>query len=342
MKHYRFPTIIAICMAVLLSSCSSDDEGGSNFPASIFQTIQAEWYAPDAARYMKFEYMYMSGEVYQNLSTFPEIAESFSGQWLYARDGGVLDLNIMYYNSLKAGSENYYVLQCDDTTLKIRHAALGLTFDYYKIVESYKARIGDRIDIAYVKNHSDFSSATYTTTNAGIADVDSDGRITVKGGGQAFVTVTSSAGSVIVKVNSGQRIDSYSAEISETIDQVIARHGEPDQIVNSVTGSPAIVYRTAPKIMDSAVDRTAYVYDADTREVTYLEVHYSLEGEQWFQYDENYLKSDFYLYLNHEDKYAPNPNAVENHYYISVINLGAGNSGFIIYNQDYISKHGHF
>jgi len=341
MKHYRITAVIAVCLAVLLSSCSSDDEGGSNFPATVSQYIQAEWYSPDAERYLNFEFMYVTGVVYQNISAIPETAETFSGQWSYS-NGGVLVMYVAYDKSLIGKTEGYYVLQCDDITLKMRHASLGLTLDYYKIVESYNARIGDRIDIAYVKNHSDFSSATYTTTNAGIADVDSDGRITVKGGGQAFVTVTSSAGSVIVKVNSGQRIDSYSAEISETIDQVIARHGEPDQIVNSVTGSPAIVYRTAPKIIDSAVDRTAYVYDADTREVTYLEVHYSLEGEQWFQYDENYLKSDFYLYLNHEDKYAPNPNAVENHYYISVINLGAGNSGFIIYNQDYISKHGHF
>ncbi len=333
MKHYRFPTIIAVCMAVLLSSCSSDDEGGSNFPASIFQTIQAEWYAPDAARYMKFEYMYMSGEVYQNLSTFPEIAESFSGQWLYARDGGVLDLNIMYYNSLKAGSENYYVLQCDDTTLKIRHAALGLTFDYYKIVESYKARIGDRIDIAYVKNHSDFSSATYTTTNAGIADVDSDGRITVKGGGQAFVTVTSSAGSVVVKVDGGQHVDSYTAEIAETIDQIIARHGEPDRTITNTSGTMSILYQTPEKVIDSAVSMMAYTYYPETRKIRQEEIVFLPEAIKWFQRDVDYLKRNFYLYLNNEGVYAPSQNLFENHFFIMVMETSTAN-GFIIRNLD--------
>jgi len=75
--------------------------------------------------------------------------------------------------------------------------------------------------------------------------------------------------------------------------------------------------------------------------VTYLEVHYLSEAAQWFLNDESYLKNEFYLYLNHEDKYAPNPNAVENHFYISVIKRASG-SGFIIYNQDYIRQHGHF
>ena len=341
MKHYRIKAVIAVCLAVLLSSCSSDDEGGSNFPATISQYIQAEWYSPDAARYLNIEFRNVAGDVYQNMSTIPETSETFSGRWFYS-NGGVLDMEIIYDKSLVSGSETYYVLQCDERTLKMRHTALGLTLDFYKIVESYNARIGDRIDIAYVKNHSDFSSATYASTNTDIADVDADGRITVKGGGIAFITVSSSAGKVVVKVDSGQRMDSYTAEISETIDQVIARHGEPDMNFTSVTGSPGIGYTTAPKVIDSAAGTIGYVYDADTREVTYLEVHYLSEAAQWFQNDENYLKSDFYLFLNHEDKYAANPNAVDNHYYISVINRGAGNNGFIIYNLDYIFKHGHF
>lgn len=340
MKHYRITTVIAVCLAVLLSSCSSDDNGGSNYPASISQTIQAEWYSPDAERYMNFEFMYVAGVVYQDMSTFPETAESFSGRWLYSK-GGVLSMDITYDKSLLSIDEAYYVLQCDDITLKMRHTSLGMTLDYYKIVESYKGRIGDRFDIRYVKDHSDFASATYTTSNADIADVDSDGRVTVKGGGLAFITVTSSASKVVVKVDGGQRIDSYIAEIAETIDQVIARHGEPDKTATDETGSLVIIYNTAPKVIDSAVSMVAYVYDANTREVTYMEVQYSSAANQWFQNDEEYLIREFYPYLNDEEFYAPSQILSENHYYIRVVKSVTVN-GFAIYNHDYYAKYNHY
>lgn len=340
MKHYRITTVIAVCLAVLLSSCSSDDEGSSSFPASISQTIQAEWYSPDAERYMNFEFMHVEGVVYQNISTFPETAETFSGLWGYTR-GGVLSMDITYDKSLVGGTESYYVLQCDDITLKMRHTSLGLTLDYYKIVESYKGRIGDHFDIGYVKNHPDFASATYTTSNADIADVDSNGRVTVKGGGLAFITVTSSAGKVVVKVDGGQRIDSYTAEIAETIDQVLARHGEPDKTATDETGSLVIIYNTAPKVIDSAVSMVAYVYDANTREVTYMEVIYSSVANQWFQNDEEYLIREFYPYLNTEETYAPSQILSENHYFISVVKTATAN-GLLIYNSDYLNIHHHY
>ena len=340
MKHYRITTILAVCLAVLLSSCSSDDDGGSDFPASVSQYIQAEWYSPDAERYMSFAYMHVAGVVYQNMSTFPETAETFSGRWTYS-SGGVLDMNILYDNSLKGGTEAYNVLQCDDTTLRLRHTLLGMTLDFYKIVESYKGRIGDRFDIEYVKNHPDFASATYTSSNAGIADVDSDGRVIVKGGGLAFITVSSSAGKVMLKVDGGQRVDGYTAEIAETIDQVMARHGEPDKTATFETGLPAIIYNTAPKIIDSAVGQTAYVYDAQTREISYMEVQYSSAANQWFLNDEDYLIREFYLYLNNEGYYAPSQILSENHYFIAVVKAAKAN-GFAIYNRDFYAQHGHY
>lgn len=340
MKHYRIINVIAVCLAVLLSSCSSDDDGGSNYPASISQTIQAEWYSPDAERYMNFEFMYVAGVVYQDMSTFPETAESFSGRWLYSK-GGVLSMDITYDKSLLSIDEAYYVLQCDDITLKMRHTSLGMTLDYYKIVESYKGRIGDRFDIEYVKNHPDFASATYTTSNADIADVDSDGRVTVKGGGLAFITVTSSAGKVVIKVDGGQRVDSYTAEIAETIDQVIARHGEPDKTATDDTGSLVNIYNTAPKVIDSAVSMVAYVYDANTREVTYMEVLYSSAASQWFKNDEDYLNREFFIYLNNEGFYAPSLILSENHYFIRFVKSATVN-GYAIYNHDYYAKHNHY
>lgn len=340
MKHYRIITVIALCLAFLLSSCSSDDDGGSNLPASISQAIQAEWYSPDAERYMNFEFMYVAGVVYQNMSTFPETAETFSGQWGYSR-GGVLSMDITYDISLVGVTESYYVLQCDDITLKMRHTSLGMTLDYYKIVESYKGRIGDHFDIEYAQKHPDFASATYTTSNADIADVDSNGRLTIKGGGLAFITVTSSAGKVVIKVDGGQRIDSYTAEIAETIDQVLARHGEPDTIVTNKSGTLAVIYKTPQTVIDSAIELIAYAYDADTREVTLEEIHYRSVANQWFQNDEDYLIRDFYLYLNTEGLYAPSPTLLENHYFISVIKNDTAN-GLLIYNRDYLSIHNHY
>ena len=110
MKHYRITAVIAVCLAVLLSSCSSDDEGGSNFPATVSQYIQAEWYSPDAERYLNFEFMYVTGVVYQNISAIPETAETFSGQWSYS-NGGVLVMYVAYDKSLIGKTEGYYVLQ---------------------------------------------------------------------------------------------------------------------------------------------------------------------------------------------------------------------------------------
>ncbi len=340
MMHYRIPTIIAIFMVVLLSSCSSDDESNSGVPVSISQTIQAEWYSPDAERYMNFEYMYVTGTVYQNMSTFPETVETFSGQWFYSR-GGVLAMNVLYDNSLKGGAEDYYVLQCDDRTLKLRHTTLGLMLNFYKIVESYKARIGDRFDIEYTKNHTDFSSATYTTSNSDIADVDSNGRVIVRGGGLAFITVSSTAGSVVVRVDGGQRVNSYTAEISETIDQVIARNGEPDRIVTTKTGTYAALYETPENIIDSTVGLIGYVYDADTREVTCVEIHYKKDADKWFLSDEEYLSREFYLFLNQPNHYVPNPSLLDNHFYIRVVKKEKEN-GLIIYNFDYITEHGYY
>ena len=289
---------------------------------------------------MSFEYMNVTGIVYQNMSIYPEIAETFSGQWFYAKRG-VLSMDITYSNSLKAGTEEFYVLQCDDKTLKVRHTKLGLTFDFYKIVESYNARIGDRFVIGYAKNHSDFSSAIYTTSNGDIADVDGNGNVTVKGGGQAFITVSSSAGTVVVRVDSGQHIDSYTAEISETIDQVIARHGEPDITTSINTGSLVIGYETPEKIMDTAIRLVGYAYDPDTREVTLIEIHYSSEADKWFQADEEYLNRDFYNYLDNAATYAPNQSLQDNHFYISIVKAASGN-GLFIFNRDYISTHGHY
>ena len=321
MKRYSITIVTVLCLTVLLSSCSSDDEGGSNYPASISQTIQTEWYAPEAARYMSFEFMYVKGTVYQNLSDIPEIAETFSGSWTYSREGRVLDMNILYDKSLIGKTEPYQVLQCDENTLRLRHAKLSLPIDFYRIVESYEARIGDRIDIAYVKDHSDFSAATYTSSNANIADVDADGRITVKGGGLAFITVSSDAGSVVVRVDGGQRVDSYTAEVTETIDQVIARHGEPDLTAENEDGMNA-VYMKPEQILDHAVMQLVYVYYPATRKLRWVEIIYKQETEKWFLYDEEYLKSNFYPYLNTEGFYAPNPNIKDNHYYIQVLRSG--------------------
>lgn len=341
MKHYSITTVMTLCLAALLSSCSSDDEGGSNYPASISQTIQTEWFAPDAARYMSFEFMHVTGTVYQNLSDIPEIAETFSGSWVYSREGGVMNMNILYDKSLISKSEPYQVLQCDDITLKLRHAKLGLTLDFYKIVESHKVRIGDQLDIGYAKSHPDFSTASYTSSNANIADVDSKGHVTVRGGGLAFITISSVAGSVVVRVDGGQRVDSYSAAIAETIDQVIARHGEPELTAELNTGTMAIFYATPEKVIDYAVSQLAYAFDPDTREVTLVELIYKPEAEKWFLSDEDYLKREFYLYLNYAGSYAPYPSLVDNHFYIDVVK-NETRFGLSICNRDYISKHGHY
>lgn len=340
MKHYCITTIKALCLATLLSSCGSDDEGSNSVPTSISQLIQAEWYAPDVARYMSFEFMYVTGAVYDNLSDFPEIAESFSGQWAYYR-GGVLDMNIVYDKSLVSVMEDYYVLQCDDNTLKLRHWNLGLTFDFYKIVESYKVRIGDRFDIVYAKIHPDYSTATYSTSNANIADVDSNGHVIIRGSGLAFITVSSAAGSVVVKVDGGQRVNSYTAAITETIDQVIERHGEPDLTSVLTTGTMAAFYGTSEKIIDHAVSQLGYAYDPDTREVTLVEVIYKQEADKWFQSDEDYLSREFYPYLNYQGIYAPNYSLLENHFYVEVVK-NETRFGLSICNRDYVSKHGHY
>lgn len=332
MKRYSITIVTVLCLTVLLSSCSSDDEGGSNYPASISQTIQTEWYAPEAARYMSFEFMYVKGTVYQNLSDHPEIAETFSGQWIYSRDGGVLNMNVLYDKSLITKTEPYYVLHCDENTLKLRHAQLSLPIDFYRVVESYEARIGDRIDIAYVKDHLAFSSATYTTSNANIADVDADGRITVKGGGLAFVTVSAEAGSVVVKVDGGQRVDSYTAEVVETIDQVIARHGETELTAENNDGTMTAFFVKPEQIIDHAVTQLAYTYDPATHVIIRVEIIYKQDAEKWFLYDEDYLKSNFYLYLNTEGFYAPNPNIMDNHYFIQALRSGSL-FGMIVYNR---------
>lgn len=320
---------MAVCLSVLFASCSNDDEGGTNVPASVFQPIQAEWYSPDAERYMSFEYMQVQGTVYQNMSTFPEIAESFSGQWMYTK-GGVLGIEILYDKSLKSGDEDWYVLQCDETTLKMRHAKLNLTLDFYKIVESHQGRIGDRFDIDYVKSHPEFSSATYTTSNAGIADVDNGGHVTIRGGGLAFITISSLSGSVVVRVDGGQRVNSYTAEILETIDQVIARHGEPDMTRDTGTGLLAIVYQTPEKIIDSAVAMLGYEYDPDTREVTTEEILYKDEADRWLLSDEEYLNREFYLYFDIEGVYVPNQSLVDNHFFVQVLRSATG-KGLIVY-----------
>lgn len=284
MKKYLSFILLALTLGAIVScGDDSEDEKKGKFDMSQFL---GEWCAVSGstATQLSMANMSFTGLVYTNLNTQPELYEELSGAWIYYPENDMLQMNVAHSATLTQATNSYKVLKATSNLLQLREQKTGAVEEYYKLVQTLNLEAGGEASIA-----SYLDAASYTSTNTSICEVNGSGIVTAKGQGVAFVTATDGSGNaIVVKIEVKARVASYVAELLGTIDDILAKHGEPS-VSGTIGSNKAVLYKQPS--FDTAIKNLQYQYDESTREVTRILMSYQSDTEH--QSDTNFIKANY-------------------------------------------------
>lgn len=326
MKKFNILFLLS-CMLVFLGCSGSGDDNNDPTPSNPKIDngfFQGQWYCEKNSRFYNFGYSTtLEGYLYEDMKGLTGVNDYFAGSWVLFPENSILRTNVTYTVALTSGSEDYSITSIDDYTMVLRSMELNVDYTYHKVVETYNGKIGDQFDIDYTSKNPAFSSSTFSSINSAVAQVDNSGHVKLVGSGDTFIFITSTAGSVWVKVRVGSRVDFYTNELmNNTIDQILEKYGTPDGSVNQ-DGQTSYAYMITKlisngnvgHIVDARLSYIDYIYDATTREIIEMRTVYF--DEACCQADWKYITEHNYQ-LSAENSYGPDPFAGNcNYYYIN-------------------------
>ncbi|MBP5340108.1 MAG: hypothetical protein J6Z14_12550 [Prevotella sp.] len=337
-KAFEIAALVLCCVAVFTGCKKDDDEAPVILSADMF----GEWcsladYDNSATVLRLGRNMDLTWNTYQNITTNPKLSEELSGYWIYHTDSRVIAMNVNYSKrddmiTENTVTESFNVAKLTKNSMTLRDMQYGSETTYYRVVESHENVYGEAFDISYGKDTTAVKS--FTSSNPGIARVDNTGHVTTNNAGIAFITVHIGDDVAIVKVEVKTRVGVYVQELSLTIDDVLAAHGQPDNS-GAVGQNMAIIYRQS--IFDEALSAIQYQYDTSTREVTRILTLYKSVSD--YNTDRAFILSN---YVDHGyNTYGPEEEYYQNKYLLSPFEDSG--SYFISYNNlVYYVREGHF
>ena len=212
----------------------------------------------------------------------------FLGKWSFQPSTSLLTAN--YDDQEDQYFKNYYVYKVYECELYVMNTLLKAIDRYRRILTTYTKFMDDtfKADV-----FSYYSPQSYISLNPNVAKVDANGNITTVGIGTTFVIAKCDGFETAVKVVVRNGVKEHSAEVNQSIDDIIKKYGDdyygPYHNANSESGNfLQAIYYEYPEL-EPYVEQLQYHYDPTSRAITCIDVFYSSESVSALNNDTQYI-----------------------------------------------------
>ena len=212
----------------------------------------------------------------------------FLGKWSFQPSTSLLTAN--YDDQEDQYFKKYYVNKVYECELYVMNTLLKAIDRYRRILTTYTKFMDDtfKADV-----FSYYSPQSYISLNPNVAKVDANGNITTVGIGTTFVIAKCDGFETAVKVVVRNGVKEHSAEVNQSIDDIIKKYGDdyygPVNSDYSESGNflKAIAYEYPES--EPYVAELQYHYDPTSRAITCIDVFYSSESVSALNNDTQYI-----------------------------------------------------
>ena len=213
----------------------------------------------------------------------------FLGKWSFQPSTSLLTANYDYqeYQYFK----KYYVNKVYECELYLVNRELKAIDRYRRILTTYTKFMDDtfKADV-----FSYYSPQSYISLNPNVAKVDANGNITTVGIGTTFVIAKCDGFETAVKVVVRNCVKDHSAEVNQSIDDIIRKYGDNFKgPIYSEYSDLQLIYYKNPEL-EPYVEQLQYHYDPTSRAITCVDVIYSSESSALNNDTQYILDSNMY------------------------------------------------
>ena len=201
----------------------------------------------------------------------------FLGKWSFQPSTSLLTAN--YDDQEDQYFKKYYVNKVYECELYVMNTLLKAIDRYRRILTTYTKFMDDtfKADV-----FSYYSPQSYISLNPNVAKVDANGNITTVGIGTTFVIAKCDGFETAVKVVVRNGVKEHSAEVNQSIDDIIKKYGDdyngPYYNANSESGNfLQAIYYEYPELEPYA-KHLQYHFEPTSRAITCVDVIYSQES----------------------------------------------------------------
>ena len=212
-----------------------------------------------------------------------------SGDWNFQPSTSLLNTEGETINSF-IHHRTYYVEKVDAYELHVVNSKLNTTDRYRRILTTYTKFMDDTFKAEAFTN---YSPQSYFSLNPNIAKVDANGNITTVGIGTTFIIAKCDGFETAVKVVVRNGVKEHSAEVNQSIDDIIKRYG--DDYVGPYLSDffesgnfLQLIYYEYPEL-EPYVKQLQYHYDPTSGAITCIDVYYPLESVSALINDTQYI-----------------------------------------------------
>ena len=217
-----------------------------------------------------------------------------SGNWDFQQSTSLLNTlgNTAIEDSIYSFYHTYYVNKVYECELYVMNILLKAIDRYRRILTTYTKFMDDtfKADV-----FSYYSPQSYISLNPNVAKVDANGNITTVGIGTTFVIAKCDGFETAVKVVVRNGVKEHSAEVNQSIDDIIKKYGDdyygPYYNANSESGNflQAIYYEYPES--EPYVAELQYHYDPTSHAITSIDLIYAsdlaMNNDQQYIYNSN-------------------------------------------------------
>ena len=197
----------------------------------------------------------------------------FLGKWSFQPSTSLLTAN--YDDQEDQYFKNYYVYKVYECELYVMNTLLKAIDRYRRILTTYTKFMDDtfKADV-----FSYYSPQSYISLNPNVAKVDANGNITTVGIGTTFVIAKCDGFETAVKVVVRNGVKEHSAEVNQSIDDIIRKYGDDFKgPIYSEYSDLQLIYYKNPELEPYA-KHLQYHFEPTSRAITCVDVIYSQES----------------------------------------------------------------
>ena len=197
----------------------------------------------------------------------------FLGKWSFQPSTSLLTAN--YDDQEDQYFKKYYVNKVYECELYVMNTLLKAIDRYRRILTTYTKFMDDtfKADV-----FSYYSPQSYISLNPNVAKVDANGNITTVGIGTTFVIAKCDGFETAVKVVVRNGVKEHSAEVNQSIDDIIRKYGDDFKgPIYSEYSDLQLIYYKNPELEPYA-KHLQYHFEPTSRAITCVDVIYSQES----------------------------------------------------------------
>ena len=286
--------IYFICLLSVLSCNDDDIISDRNFDP---MNLYGEWLFYDGTNKFSAVHMIIDNnaklklDVYANYETSGEPWRTAVGSWFYSSRTKHMKTTALYEAQEVSIDKSYDIMNVDNCTLKMLDTDTHSFVTYHRVINTYNKFMSETFRI---ENYPDgFSPNEFVSLNPHVAKVDANGNITTVGIGTTFVIAKCDGFETAVKVVVRNGVKEHSAEVNQSIDDIIKKYGDdyygPYHNANSESGNfLQAIYYEYPEL-EPYVEQLQYHYDPTSRAITCIDVYYPLESVSALINDTQYI-----------------------------------------------------